>query len=43
MAENDNIHRTKTKVKTEWEGSYPVKRILSDPYFSVHGATSRHF
>ena len=26
------IHQAKTKFKTEWEGSYPVKRILSDPF-----------
>ena len=26
------IHRVKTKFKTEWEGSYPVKRIFSDPF-----------
>ena len=27
-----NIHWVKTKFKTEWEGSYPVKRIFSDPF-----------
>ena len=26
------IHQAKTKFKTEWEGSYPAKRILSDPF-----------
>ena len=26
------IHQVKTKFKTEWEGWYPVKRILSDPF-----------
>ena len=26
------IHQAKTKFKTEWKGSYPVKRILSDPF-----------
>ena len=32
------IHRVKTKFKTEWEGSYPVKRIFSDPFsFSTMG------
>ena len=34
------IHQAKTKFKTEWEGSYPVKRILSDPFsFSCLDAT----
>ena len=33
-----NIHRAKTKFKTEWEGSYPVKRILSDPFSFLSGA-----
>ena len=27
-----NIHRVKTKFKTEWEGLYPVKHIFSDPF-----------
>ena len=31
--EKVNIHWAKTKFKTEWEGSYPVKWILSDPFF----------
>ena len=26
------IHQAKTKFKIEWEGSYPAKRILSDPF-----------
>ena len=30
--EKVNIHWAKTKFKTEWEGSYPVKWILSDPF-----------
>ena len=29
-----NIHWAKTKFKIEWEGSYPVKCILSDPFFT---------
>ena len=28
-----NIHWAKTKFKIEWEGSYPVKHILGDPFF----------
>ena len=30
--ETMKIHQGKTKFKIEWEGSYPVKRILSDPF-----------
>ena len=26
------IHQAKTKFKTEWEGSYPVKPILNDQF-----------
>ena len=26
------IHQAKTKFKTEWKGSYPVKRTLGDPF-----------
>ena len=36
------IHQAKTKFKTEWKGSYPVKEILSDP-FSFFRGTQREY
>ena len=38
------IHQVKRKFKTEWESSYPVKHIFSDPFsFSYLSCTGFQF